>query len=717
MTQDEQHLAETDRVLFGILDDEGRQTGDIAAAAKAKSVSVTIPRLSEIGLEELSKAKAGIRVGAIRSAGFRNMGDLADLPDWQLRMIDGIGEKQADQIRAIIQELVNRLVSETGLTIDPEDRSPENMALITAVCRYRKCAPLRKSLRIPAITLHDLLEEARIQMTVRSAGKWFFSGRRAKESTSAAYEKMEAYLSGQAYRKTLDLLSSYRAAMNVPPDEAYRDFSANSADYYALLENIGITVTERSLIYSSVPAALASEIEDERLDTTLLNVTLRAYQAFGARYVLHQKRVLLGDEMGLGKTIQAIAVMASIEAVSPGQHFLVVCPAGILINWCREIAKHSLLSAYLLHGPDTEDAFRTWQERGGVAVTNYETMGRIISGIDNVMKLALLVIDEAHYIKNPEALRSRYLRRLFDEADRILMMTGTPLENRVEEMCSLLELLDPQLAAEARKHAYMSRIASFRELLSPVYLRRLREDVLGELPPLTETEEWCEMTKEDRLYYSAAVLAKQFTTMRRVSYLQKDPQSSSKCQRLVTLVRDGAEDRRKILVYSYFRDTLDMVSAALGERLIGQITGSTPPEKRQEILDAFAKAPDGAVLALQIVSGGTGLNIQSASMVIFCEPQIKPSLTNQAISRVYRMGQVRNVLVHHLLCADTIDEDMLVLLANKQEIFDDYAAESVMANTADTILDSRRIAELMAKELDKYKNEPVPELPGPAQGS
>ena len=227
------------------------------------------------------------------------------------------------------------------------------------------------------------------------------------------------------------------------------------------------------------------------------------------------------------------------------------------------------------------------------------------------------------------------------------------------------------------------------------------------------------MTQQDREAYAAAALDRNFTSMRRVSFLQEDPRTSSKALRLVELCEQACSEGRKVVIYSYFRETLRKVVEMLGEDItaaasheessgseinafaaesaaraenkgaedvhifIGEITGSTPVEERQAVIDRFADAAGGSILVCQIQAGGTGLNIQAASVVIFCEPQIKPSLTRQALSRVYRMGQVRTVLVFHLLCEDTVDEAVMKILDTKQEEFDLFAEESVLADAAD----------------------------------
>ncbi|MDO4744718.1 MAG: C-terminal helicase domain-containing protein, partial [Clostridia bacterium] len=139
-----------------------------------------------------------------------------------------------------------------------------------------------------------------------------------------------------------------------------------------------------------------------------------------------------------------------------------------------------------------------------------------------------------------------------------------------------------------------------------------------------------------------------------------------------------------------------------GDRCLEPITGEISPQRRQEIVDAFSKAEDDAVLASQVQAGGAGLNIQSASVIIFCEPQIKPSIENQAIARAYRMGQVRDVLVYRLLADDTIDESMLELLKNKQQQFDSFADESVVGEESLKPAESAWISKLVEEEKKRF---------------
>ena len=245
-------------------------------------------------------------------------------------------------------------------------------------------------------------------------------------------------------------------------------------------------------------------------------------------------------------------------------------------------------------------------------------------------------------------------------------MTGTALENNVDEMIGLISILQPQVARSLKRIAFMSAAPQFREKVAPVYYRRKREEVLKELPDLIESKEWCEMSIDEEDVYEDAILARNFMQARRVSWNIDSLSKSSKANRLMEIVKEAEEENRKIIVFSYFLDTISKISEFLGDRCLEPITGALMPNRRQEIIDEFNNSPAGSVLVSQIQSGGTGLNIQSASVVVICEPQLKPSIENQAISRAYRMGQLRSVLVYRLLCENSIDEKLRICLSKNK---------------------------------------------------
>ena len=450
-----------------------------------------------------------------------------------------------------------------------------------------------------------------------------------------------------------------------------------------------------------LPEEIAQDIGNQEYNGEGLKCELRRYQEWGVKYILHQGRVLLGDEMGLGKTVQAIASMVSLTNTGES-HFLVVCPASVLTNWCREITKMSTLKAFKVHGSGRDNELNNWRRSGGVAVTTYETTASI--DLPERFRISMLVVDEAHYIKNPSAARTKNVINISKRAERMLFMTGTALENRVDEMIALLRILKPEIAAKANSMASLSSAPQFRKAIAPVYYRRKREDVLTELPELIESREWCTLGRAEKEAYEQAVMSKNFPRVRRVSWNVDDIGESSKAERLLELVDEAQSDGRKVIVFSFFLDTISKVSAILGERCTEPINGSVPVQRRQEIIDGFDKAPAGTVLAAQIQSGGTGLNIQSASVVILCEPQLKPSIENQAISRAYRMGQTRNVLVYRLLSDDTVDERITELLETKQGIFDAFADESEAADESREI-DEKTFGNIIQEEIDRINAE------------
>lgn len=715
-----------DGVFTEIFDDEARQVQEIRDAYLAALRANALRSLRQVSVSELKKSKAGIRTAALSEKGLTSLADLANASDADLIALDGVGEKQVAAIRTILAEFMKNIMDYSNVRISPDDESKENTHLLRALSRYRMGRRIREAGGQYVEELHAFAKDMDARLVIRNGFRWVFSGRRAKESTAAAFRDMMDFFRSEDCREIEKLVKLYRQASEAGDADARADFSRNAAEFYAMLEAVNGAKISKSLVYSSIPEALAAEIDDTPLDLRCFNGTLRAYQEFGARYIIHQERVLLGDEMGLGKTIQAIAAMSHLYAGDCGR-FLVVCPAGILVNWCREIRKFSRIPVYLLHGSSLEEAFAKWMRMGGAAVTNFESIGKIIDRIDEKMCLDMLVIDEAHYIKNPEAKRTAYIRRLDNESERILLMTGTPVENRVEEMCTLIDFIRPDMAAEVRQKAYMSAVPEFREMVAPVYLRRQRDMVLGELPPIEVKEEWCGLGPADLAEYASYVMEKNFPAMRRVGFHLEDASLSCKGMRLLDLCEGAKAEGRKVIVYSFFRETVRRVHELLKGDCAGVITGSTPTAERQAIIDRFAGREEeggvpagdvqaeggltgsgnaqkdgGSVLICQIQAGGTGLNIQAASIVIFCEPQIKPSLTAQAIARVYRMGQVRNVLVYHLLCENTVDEAVMAILEEKQREFDLYADESAMADATEGFFDRDWIREYVEAERARY---------------
>ena len=179
--------------------------------------------------------------------------------------------------------------------------------------------------------------------------------------------------------------------------------------------------------------------------------------------------------------------MAHLKALGASR-FLVVCPTSVLINWTREVAERSTLNSYRLHGPERAANLKAWKRNGGVGVTTFEGLRALDITRDD--SLAMLVVDEAHYVKNPTSLRSLSVARIIPKAERTIFLTGTPMENRVEEFKNLVAYLQPDLIPQIGGAQAIVGASAFRKSVAPVYLRRNQEDVLAQLPPLVQVDNW-----------------------------------------------------------------------------------------------------------------------------------------------------------------------------------------------------------------------------------
>ena len=683
-----------------------RRVEEVKAAVDRLHASMALELLKSVPVEEIGREQSGIRFKALRDNGYDTVSAVHCATETQLEAVRGISEEGALQIKRCAREYVKRTMTNAKIRLSMDDQSPDATRLVSAIFDYR-----RRNSIVDSMDEVVRAEKGRVECAIESLKgigngvPWAFMDVADRQKCIAD----ESYLTGLqagAYAQAIEKCTQDLAALrDVDAKTAWEDFSRNSIAYFGALETLVPGVLGNDDTQYGLPEELAREIQDECFFPDGLKCELRRYQEWGVKYILHQERVLLGDEMGLGKTVQAIASMVSLRNTG-ATHFMVVCPASVLPNWCKEIAQKSRLRALKIHGEGRLRAFREWQRSGGVAVTNFETTGYL--KLEDGFTFDMLVVDEAHYIKNSEARRTKNVTALGEHARRLLFMTGTALENKVDEMIALVRVLRPELASQLRGLAFMAAAPQFREKLAPVYYRRKRKDVLTELPELIQSQEWCALLPEEKRQYEATLRKRRYMEIRRVSWNAENLKASSKANRLKELVEEAAEDGRKVIVFSFFLETIEVVRACLGARCLPQINGSVPTQRRQEIIDEFERAPAGAVLPAQIQSGGTGLNIQAASVVILCEPQLKPSIENQAISRAYRMGQTHNVLVYRLLCEKSIDERIMEMLEEKQRVFDAFADESVSADATqkkEAEIDDKTFGRLVNEEIERINAE------------
>ena len=624
--------------------------------------------IRQIPITDLAKSFNRLPLQALYANHITTMYDLLKYNHRQLEALNGIGEETADKLMLALHRSTAAIKSQIHYRIDLERLSDRDRKIMQEIYFYRYTKDNFSKLNtIHQETEHGIQEAYDNSGLIQNFIGWIFSGRKKKQKFLKAVEDVK-YFNQSSYAETIKQFYDHCSALkDVNFETILQDYKENAIQYYTVIEKLA-DIEIKDDVDEDIDVSLLKQIQATPLFLESFHTELRHYQEFGTKYILHQKRVLLGDEMGLGKTIQAIATMHHLHHEGH-RYFLVICPASVLLNWKREVDKLTDMQAYILHGESFGD-YEKWKSDGGIAIINYEGLDKII--FDKDFPLDMVVVDEAHFVKNKDAQCTRHTIRIIEQAEYALYMTGTAIENNVDEMCYLIECLNPSLANEIKGLKYLAKADLFRKKIAPVYLRRKRADVLMELPELTIHDEWCMMNDEEINSYRKAVESGNFMAMRRVSW---NSLNSTKAERMVELCLQALSEGRKVVIFSYFLDTLSFVSDLLLGKALPVISGKLSLEKRQDILCQFEK-PIARVLPIQIHAGGIGLNIQTAEIVILCEPQLKPSDEMQAISRIYRMGQVHHVFVYRLLSADTIDEILVKRLHDKQKIFDQFADES-----------------------------------------
>ncbi|MFI1607937.1 DEAD/DEAH box helicase [Streptomyces griseofuscus] len=681
--------------------DHARAVEAVRAALKPIHDALVKRELDAIPVARLQDVTEGrLRLGSVDKSGLSTVGQVLEAGPYRLRQIPGVGQRTVDQMLAAARRLSEAVHETVAVHIDVDRPEPATTALVEALHVLVEAGPAARRAVDEAVALAKrlgpLLTEAK-----PAAGRFrmLLAGREKRARALAALAEIRSLTAGaeaaglpeSLAQTSVDLLRGTSSDI-----AAWVDFELRSAEYYGLLAEISGRQPDAAAAEGFLPDEVAERVRIQQLAEEHRRVSLRGYQAFGARFVLAQRKVILGDEMGLGKTIQAIAVLAHLAAEGQS-HFMVVCPASVLVNWTREIEARSTLRVTVLHGPDRHEAFADWKGRGGVAVTTFDALrGFPEPGGGEV---GLLVVDEAHCVKNPKAKRSQAVAGWAEHCERALFMTGTPMENRVVEFRNLVGMLHRGIADSLGEGDAPAGSVAFRKAVAPVYLRRNQVDVLTELPSLQQSDEWEQLSASDEEAYREAVRAGNFMAMRRAAYAH--PKGSAKLDRLREIVREAGENGQKTVVFSNFKDVLGVVRDELAPNttLFGPLTGSVPATRRQRLVDDFAAASGPAVLLAQIQAAGVGLNMQAASVVIICEPQIKPTIEHQAVGRAHRMGQVRPVRVYRLLATGGVDERLVKMLAAKTRLFDAYARRSAVAESTPDAVDvsdtelARRIVE------------------------
>ena len=354
-----------------------RRSSARAAYENARD-DVVYQQIATLPLARLKETTQGrLRLGLLEAAGYRTVGQAAAAGVPGLQRIPGVGPQTATQVVAAARQLSMMMKQKVRLRLDPDTRPPTQTRLLAELRAYgiarQGVSPARENLNEVTAALDAVLAGSR---RATSRMRMFFSGSRKREEGRNALSQLEVLMM-TVRQSNLDIrLRETLTALRTPqPDAAtlWQDYEERAVFYNGLLIEVGELAPDVEAGQGFIPGEIAQRVHEYPLDLSLMRASLRGYQAFGAKFALCQERAMLGDEMGLGKSVEALAAMCHLH-VEGRRHFLVVCPASVLVNWTHEITRHSELRSHRLHGPDRQRNFQAWTRVGGVAVTTYDSL-------------------------------------------------------------------------------------------------------------------------------------------------------------------------------------------------------------------------------------------------------------------------------------------------------------------------------------------------------
>ncbi len=505
------------------------------------------------------------------------------------------------------------------------------------------------------------------------------------------------------------------------------------------------------LLDMELAAASASPLPDS---AAFLKVSPYPYQEEGIRFGLYKRAVLIGDEMGLGKTMQAIGLGVLKKEIFGFTKVLVVTLASLKDQWKREIERFANEKAEVIAGTAAQRK-RQYSEDGSLfKITNYEAVLRDVTIISR-FKPDLIILDEAQRIKNFETKTAEAVKSL--PRQHALVLTGTPLENKLEDIYSIVQFLDPELLSPlwkfAADHFLLSRhkkgkILGYRNLeklhnkLKPLVIRRRKEEVLDDLPEQVVNDYYLDLHEtqaEIHAGYSRSLLPlinKKFLTpmdLRKIQVLllkmrqvcdsthliDRETNISPKLDELATILDElVVENNRKVVIFSEWTTMTFLIGKHLSKVGIPfvELSGKIPVKKRQSLIDEFSTNPECRVF-LSTDAGGTGLNLQAADCVINFELPWNPAKLNQRIGRVNRIGQrSKCVNVINLITKSSIEMRIMAGIQLKGELFSgvfDGGVDEVMFDRKKREEMVNQLREMLGEELKDAVAEPIPseELP------
>lgn len=461
-----------------------------------------------------------------------------------------------------------------------------------------------------------------------------------------------------------------------------------------------------------------------------LRSTMREYQVYGHKWLrtigAYNFGGILADDMGLGKTLQTISVLLAEKENGQSGTSLIICPSSLLFNWINEFSKFApgmKVAAVFGTVPERAKIISSYKDFD-VLVTSYDLLKRDVAEYED-KEFFYAVIDEAQFIKNHSTANSKSVRTI--TAIHKIALTGTPIENRLSELWSIFDFLMPgflykyetfrkNYEAPIVKNQDVDVTENLRKMVSPFILRRLKSDVLKDLPEKIEEVRLARFGDEQKKLYDAqAVKLKKIilsqkgddfaknkiqilAEITRLRQICCDPSllfenytgESAKREACIELIQSAIEGNHKILVFSQFTSMLELLQADLKANGISfyTITGSTEKKKRVEMVKQFNE-DDTQVFLISLKAGGTGLNLTGADVVIHYDPWWNLAVQNQATDRAHRIGQTKSVSVFKLIAAGTIEEKIIELQNKKSELADEILSgegANIMSMTKDDLL-------------------------------
>ena len=625
-------LPDDTRTVLGAAYWEPQAKQRAAAAGDALRKSEVKRALEQMPVERLSTVTRGrISVEPLKRAGLDSVQDVLDKP-LTISNVPGIGNTMGPRITSAARALQRIAEADTPIRIRPDKPTPEMRGAVFHLHRWDALRKVREQEGL--VALAKALRPLAVAMKPGDTHYAIFDD---DGSLTAAADEVAAF------------------ARAIPsPDEersaAWNDFLSDPTRYHLMLEELGILKSHEDAVLGELAETVKLEIQDLALDTELLDVDLRGYQEFAARFALARKKTLIGDESGLGKTVEALAVLAHLQN-GGGRCSLVVCPPTKVTKWAREARQKTKLDVFTLRGPARVEQFDEWRRVGGIAVTTFGMLGWLDPLLEgDGADLTCVVVDEATQVVNPKTQRSKQVRALVEEAEYAVLLTGAPFDSSLEDLGSLVSYLQPDLLlTEVDLHP-----GRMHQQVAPAYLRRTREDVFTELPELVVVDEFLPLSPTDQATYRGAVGKGELEGMR--SAASASTERSTKTVRVLELAADAAVNGRKVIVLSGSAQVLDTLTEVLSEDAFGPLTRDTSTQEEEEITGAFEDAGPGAVLLVDIAKIPEGLDHEGASTVVLVEPALDECLEWEAIARTHARGDLTSVHVHRLISEGTVEE-------------------------------------------------------------